>query len=331
VRAVRLHGVRDLRLQDEAEPALRPGEVLVRVGAVGICGSDLHWFQEGGIGGAILERPLVLGHEFAGTTADGQAVAVEPAISCQTCRPCADGHPNLCEAVRFAGHGSEDGALREWVTWPAACLIPLPPGLSLVDGALLEPLGVAIHAIDLAHVRVGMTVGVFGCGPIGLLALQVARAAGAARLVATDRAACAHRLDAARRLGAEVYEADGGREGGAIRDATQGGVDVAIEAAGENEAIDAAVEALRPGGRLAIAGIPSGARLSFAASPARRKGLTFALVRRMKRAYPRAIALVERGAVDLRPLVTHRFRLAECQAAFEAAVSRVGLKVIIEP
>jgi len=331
VRVVRLHGVRDLRLEDEARPVPRPGEALVRVGAVGICGSDLHWFEQGAIGGATFNHPLVLGHEFAGTTTDGDAVAVDPAIPCQACRACAEGHPNLCEAVRFAGHGSEDGALREWMAWPAPCLIPLPPGLSAADGAMLEPLGVAIHAIDLAHVRVGTTVGVFGCGPIGLLEVQVARAAGASRLVATDRASCGHRLEAARRLGATVFAADAGREGRAIRDATGGGIDVAIEAAGENAAIDAAMESLCPGGRLAVAGIPAGARLSFPASLARRKGLTIALVRRMNRTYPRALALVERGAVDLRALVTHRFALAESQAAFELAASRAGLKVIIEP
>ena len=311
-------------------PLPRAGEALVRVRAVGICGSDLHWFGEGGIGDTRLARPLVLGHEIAAETADGRLVAVDPAVPCGACRPCADGHPNLCEAVRFAGHADDDGAMREWMAWPERCLVPLPGSFTAADGAMLEPLGVAIHAVDLAHLEPGATAGVFGCGPIGLLMIQVARAAGAARVVATERATLTHRLDAARRLGAEVFAADAGREGQAIREAT-GGLDAALEAAGEDEAVDAAVGAVRPGARVVLAGIPGGPRTSFPAAAARRKGLTFVMVRRMKHTYPRAIELVERGLVDVRSAVTHRFGLEDSPAAFALAARRDGLKVVIEP
>jgi L-iditol 2-dehydrogenase len=194
---------------------------------------------------------------------------------------------------------------------------------------MLEPLGVAIHAVDLGHVPVGATVAVFGCGPIGLLILAVARLA-AGRLFATDLGTRSHRLEAARALGAEVFAAEDGREGGAIRDAC-GGVDVAFEAAGEQSAVDAAVEATRPGARVVIAGIPSETRTSFVAGTARRKGLTLVLSRRMGEVYPRAIALVASGRVDVRSLVTHRFPLAEVAAAYDAAVRRLGHKVIVEP
>jgi L-iditol 2-dehydrogenase len=331
MRIARLHGAADLRLHDEERPRPGPGEVLVRVRAVGLCGSDIHWFQEGGIDTTRIARPFVPGHEFGGVTEDGRRVAVDPAMPCEACRPCREGHQNLCEAIRFAGDGRHDGGLGEWVAWPERCLVPLPEPLTEVDGAMLEPLGVALHAVDLGHVRAGDVVGVFGCGPIGLLVLQLARLFGG-RLFATDLANRPHRLDAARALGAEVFAAEGGREGGAIRDAAGGGgLDVAFEAAGENAAVDAAVEAVRPGARVVLAGIPSEARTSFVAGTARRKGLTFVLSRRMGDVYPRALHLVASGRVDVRSLVTHRFPLADLATAFDTACRREGHKVIVEP
>jgi L-iditol 2-dehydrogenase len=327
----RIHGAGDVRLHDEDRPRPAPGEALVRVRAVGLCGSDVHWFAEGGIDERRLIRPFVLGHEFAGTTEDGRRVALDPAIPCGDCAPCLEGHANLCRAIRFAGDGVNDGALREWVAWPERCLVPLPDSLSDADGALLEPLGIALHAVDLAHLRTGAKVGVFGCGPIGLLLLQVARLSGA-RLFATELAGRPHRLEAARALGAEAFTADAGREGGLIRDAAGGGgLDVALEAAGDNAAIDAAVEAVRPGARVVVVGIPSEPRISFLAGRARRKGLTFVLSQRMGHVYSRAVHLVAGGRVDVRSLVTHRFPLAEIRSAFDAAARREGLKVLVEP
>jgi L-iditol 2-dehydrogenase len=332
VKVARLHGAHDVRIHDEARPAPAAGEVLVKVEAVGICGSDLHWYEDGGIGGTTISRPLVPGHEFAGRTEDGTLVAVDPAVSCGHCLLCHEGHPNLCPSVRFAGYGADDGALREWMSWPPVALVPLPKGLSATDGAMLEPLGVALHAVDLAHVQTGSTVGVLGCGPIGLFVLQVAKLAGAARLVATDLASRPHRLEAARALGAEVFAADEGREARAIVSAVGGlGVDTAIEAAGTAAAVDAAIDAARPGARVVLVGISSAERTSFRASPARRKGLTIALARRMKHVYPRAIALTLAGRVDLRSMVTHRFPLAEAGGAFALAARREGLKVVVEP
>jgi L-iditol 2-dehydrogenase len=330
VRAARLHGSRDVRIHDEERPVAGPGEALVRVEAVGLCGSDLHWFEEGGIGGTRIARPIVPGHEMAGRTEDGRLVAMEPAIPCGHCALCAAGHPNLCPAIRFSGHGDLDGSMREWMAWPTPNLFPLPEGLTATDGAMLEPLGVAIHTVDLAHVRPGASVGVFGAGPIGLLCLQVAKAAGAARLVATDLASRPRRLEAARAIGAGAFPAEEGREAKAVREAVGGhGLDVAIEAAGAQAAVDAAVESVRPGGRVVLAGIPGEERTSVRASTARRKGLTIAFVRRMKHTYPRAIALATAGRVDLRSMVTHRFPLAEAAKAFEVAALREGLKVVV--
>jgi L-iditol 2-dehydrogenase len=336
MKVLRLHGEGDLRLHDEPDPVPSPGESLVRVTAVGLCGSDMHWLHEAGMGDARLDKPLILGHEFAGVieggSRDGERVAVDPAISCGECEFCREGNPNFCIALRFAGHGTEDGALREKVVWPTRFLYPLPDSLSSADGAMLEPLGVAIHAVDLGHLRTGMTIGVFGCGPIGLLTIQVARVAGAAQIIATDR--LPHRLEAARSLGADtVFQAsDGGYERSEVLAATGGGgVDVAFEAAGENSAVETAVEVARRGARVVLIGIPGDDRTAFTASTARRSGLTIKLVRRMKHTFPRAIHLVTSGAVDVRSLLTYFFPLNQAEEAFTTAKRRVGIKVIIEP
>jgi L-iditol 2-dehydrogenase len=319
MKTIRLHGPHDLQTHEEPLPEPGPGEALVRVRAVGICGSDLHWVSEGGIGGATLKHPLVLGHEFAGVitsgSRQGERVAIDPAIVCHTCEYCQQGKPNLCMKIRFAGHEFQDGGLRETIAWPEECLVPLPDQLSFADGAMLEPLGVAMHSVNLAQLQPGMSVGVFGCGPIGLLVVQAARAAGALHVYASEP--LHHRIEAARRLDAKQWKA--GQQ-----------VDVAFEAAGENEALEAAITSVKPGGRVIVIGIPGDDRTTFTASVARQKELTIQVVHRMKFTYPRAIHLVESEKVDVRSLVSHRFPLESAQDAFRMAERREGLKVIVD-
>lgn len=329
MKSVRLHGMGDLQLHEEEVPVAGDGEKLIRVKSVGVCGSDLHWFGEGGIGDAKLERPLVLGHEFAGVTSDGQRVTVDPAIPCGHCEFCDHGHPNLCSHLIFAGHGETDGAMREWITWSERSLFPIPDSLSDDDGAMLEPLGIAIHSVDLGKLKAGMNVGVFGCGPIGLLIIQMARLSGASNIIATDK--LPHRLEAAKALGAnQVYFADNNSRLNQILAMTRGyGVDVALDAAGSPDAVNDAFAAVRPGGKVILVGIPSDDKTSFNASLARRKGLTIKLVRRMKHTYPRAIELVSKGLVDVSSIVTHRFPLEQAAEAFRTAQQREGLKIII--
>jgi len=208
MRAARLHTVGDLRLSDEPVPVPGTGESLVRVMAIGICGSDLHWWDQGGIGDAALDHPLVLGHEAAGVIEDGprrgQRVAIDPAVPDGTCRPCREGYRNLCLHMRFAGHGTQDGAMREFMTWPDELLHPLPEEVSDADGAVLEPLGVAIHALDLGHVRLSAPVVVVGAGPIGLLIVQLLQVAGAGPVTVFEP--LPHRRAAAAALGAAVAD-----------------------------------------------------------------------------------------------------------------------------
>ena len=330
MRSVRLHGTGDLRIHDEPVPVAGEGEKLVRIKSVGVCGSDLHWFSGGEIGDAKLERPLVLGHEFAGELGNGQRVAIDPAIPCGSCELCKQGHPNLCPSIIFAGYGTQDGSLREYMAWNEKCLFPLPDSVTYEDGAMLEPLGVAIHSVDLGKIKTGMTVGVFGCGPIGLLIIQLMKLSGATQIIATDK--LVHRAEAAKAYGAShVFLAGDNFQLSEMRAATKGrGVDVAFEAAGEQDAVDTSVAVVLPGGKVILAGIPNNDVTSFSASTARRKGLTFKLVRRMKHTYPRAIDLVSKGLVDVRSLVTHRFPFEQVAEAFHLAARRDGLKIMME-
>jgi len=331
MKVLRLFKPGDLRIQDEPLPTPGANEALIRVKAVGVCGSDLRWFTQGGIGDATLDHPLVLGHEFAGETEAGESVAVDPAIPCGVCEHCQRGDTNLCPQVRFAGHSGQDGALREFICWEKDRLHQLPDSLSESDGVMLEPLGVAIHAVDLAHLQAGMSVGVFGCGPIGLLIIQLARLSGASVVVASE--ILPHRMNAAKMFGAkQVFQPDPMVPESAILKATGGrGLDVTFEVAGAQGAVDDAFTSVMPGGKVILAGIPGEDRTSFSASVARRKGLTIKMVRRMKNTYPRAIRLVSGGQVDVRSLVTHTFTLEQAVQAFETAERREGLKVIINP
>jgi L-iditol 2-dehydrogenase len=354
MRAARLHGIRDLRLEDLPRPAPGPGEVLLRIASVGVCGSDVHYYTEGRIGDQVVTDPIVMGHEFSAWVAElgpgverdlklGQLVAVEPAIPCGTCEPCRHGHPNLCPNVRFCGTPPVDGVFAQYAVMPVENCFPLPPAFSAVEGAMLEPLGVAIHAVDLAHLRPGHTVAVLGAGPIGLLIAAVARAAGASEVLMTEPLGYRREfaLDYLGDAALDPYpgaDADYTDVVDEIVDLTGGrGVDVAFEAAGAEETPDQCAGVARRGGKAIVAGIPTDDRMTFTASKARHRGLTIKLVRRMKHTYPRAIRLVEGGLVDVEPLATHLFpleRIAEAfdmVAGYEDGVIRAVIQVADEP
>jgi L-iditol 2-dehydrogenase len=328
MRAARLHGIGDIHIDRVPRPAPGPGEVLLKMAAVGVCGSDVHYYLDGGIGDAVVTAPIIMGHEpsayVAGLGAGvedleiGQLVAIEPAIPCGHCEMCLTGHPNLCPNVRFCGTPPIDGVFSEYAVMPAENCVPLPDGFSPVEGALLEPLGVAIHTVDLSHIRVAQTVVVLGAGPIGLLIAAVARAAGAGQILMTEpipeRRAFA--LDFVADAVFDPNEQDVVAE---VLRATHGrGVDIAFEAAGAQDTPQNGVDMLRPGGTLALCGIPSGEdRLTLTASSTRRKGLTIKMVRRMKFVYPRGILMVQQGMIDLKAIATHFVSLDEIPQAFE--------------
>lgn len=343
--AVRLHSPADLRVEQIPHPGPPgPGHVLLRVTTTCICGSDLHTYKEAKIGDVVLQSPLILGHEFAGVVEavgpdsldghfqplqPGTRVAVDPAQPCWTCEMCEQGHPNLCHNLHFCGSYPDVGSLSRRIHMPARSCFPIPDAMDDISAAMLEPLGIALHAVDLARLQVGNSLAILGAGCIGLTILQVARLAGADPIYISDK--FDWRLARAERYGGlplsdteqvqAIHEKSGGR-----------GVDVAIEAAWADHSVQQAVDMLRLGGRLVIVGISEDDRIAFQHSTARRKGLTIRLSRRMKHTYPRALRLWQSGAIDLAGIISHRFPLEETPAAFalNAAYKDQVVKVAIE-
>jgi L-iditol 2-dehydrogenase len=324
---VRLHGPRDLRVERLSEPKPPgPDQVLVRVEAAGICGSDLHAFLDAKIGDTVLKSPLILGHEFAGTVEAmgesvtrvryGDRVAVDPAQPCTTCELCRRGHPNLCTNLHFCGLYPDHGCFCEQIVVPETSCIELPDSMDAETGALLEPLGVALHAVALSKGAVGDSAAIIGAGPIGLLILQAAKAAGMGPIFVVEQ--LPWRLQLVEEFGGIAVDSARVDAREKILIATLGrGVDVVFEAAWADQTVQFAAEVARYGGRLILVGIPRGDDLTLRHSTARRKGLTMLLSRRMKHTYPRAIELVEQKLVDVKGLVSHRFPLNQTPAAFE--------------
>lgn len=332
MRVARVMAPHVMRLDDAAMPVPGSGEALVRITAVGICGSDLQYYAQGRIGELEFGAGHILGHEVAGVVealgpgADGPpagtAVAVDPAIPCGWCRFCVAGDPNFCERLQFFGSPPYNGALQQYVTHPGRLLFPVPAEWSPGATAVLEPLGVAIHAVDLGHLAVGDSAAVFGCGPIGLMIARVAQLAGARLVCATEP--LPHRRAVAPSFGAGVVldpaAHDVVRE---IKGNTEGyGVDVAFEAAGSESATVQAIQALRPGGTLVLLGYWKQDQVAIPGITAMRKGLTVRFVRRMKNTFERAIDLARRGLVDVASLVTHEFSLEQAAEAFIRAERR---------
>ena len=342
MKVARLLEPRRFEIREEPVPEPGPGEVLIQSQAVGICASDIHYYAEGAIGDARVTAPFILGHEPMGTILGvgaevsknlvGKRVAIEPGIPCFECELCLKGDQNLCPNVRFFGSPPIEGAFRERFTHPAGLVEEVPDDFSPSDGALLEPLGVAIHAVDLSKAKVASSATVVGCGTIGLCTVAVLKAAGVTRILAVDP--LGYRTQIAQKVGAtetfigsaedalsEMLKATGGR-----------GTDLVFEAAGYASAHAPSMEMACIGGKVVIIGISSEDRVSYKESAARRKGLTIYMARRSRRALRRGIDLVAAGRIDLSPLVTHRFPLDRIQEAFEtvSGYKDGAVKAVIE-
>jgi L-iditol 2-dehydrogenase len=317
-----LHAPHDIRIEERTVPTPGPKEVLVEVKAVGVCGSDVHWYEHGRIGALVVRAPLVLGHEVSGVVVAlgaeahkhtvGERVALEPGIPCGACRECRAGRYNLCPDVRFFGTPPIDGAFANYVTIHEDFAFALPPHMSFDAGALIEPLAVGIWACRKARLEGGDHVLVTGAGPIGLLAMQTALALGAAEVTITDLNP--RRLEVARQTGAtralnvaETPLADAGIE-----------ADVLIECTGHPQVLLDGIRALRPASRAVIVGMGPSDEMSVPLSFIQRREIWLTGTFRYANTYPAAIALAAAGRVNLQAIVTGYYGLQETKQALEA-------------
>jgi L-iditol 2-dehydrogenase len=308
-----------------------PGQIQVAVKAVGICGSDLHYFSDGGIGDARCLYPMVLGHEPAGVVVKtgsgvsgwsaGDRAILEPALYCYHCEPCMTGHHNVCSNIRFMSMPAEPGFFRELVNLPARNLLPLPRYISDAEGALVEPLAVTVHSMHLAAPQPGETALVFGAGPIGLLTIAMLKLSGIRRIWSVEPVAARRELALAMGADAAIGPSAADPVYEILRDTSGRGVDIAIDCAARGDTINQCLYATRNAGRVVVTGIPAQDHVNLAFHIMRRKELTLLSVRRSNHDSETALRLLESERKRFTALLTHERPVSGIQAAFELCES----------
>ena len=328
MKALRLTGLRQMELTEVPNPELRNDtDVLLKMGAIGVCGSDIHYYLTGRIGSQIVKYPFTVGHECAGAVeavgsavknlAVGDKVAVDPAQPCWKCEQCQVGREHTCRDLKFLGTpGQGDGCLSEYIVMPETSCFKIPDSMPLGVAAACEPLSIGVYAVKLSVPMPGKKIGILGSGPIGLSVLLPAKVQGADKIYVTDK--IDGRLKVAERCGAawtgNPDKADIVEEVAALEPL---GLDVVFECCGKQEALDQAVEMLKPGGKLVLVGIPEIDRVSFAIDKLRRKEICIQNVRRQVGCVQDALDLIDSGKVNVDFMITHHFTLDQTVDAFE--------------
>jgi L-iditol 2-dehydrogenase len=328
MKAMMLTGIREMEMKEVPTPAVvNDKDVLIRMKTLGVCGSDIHYYVSGRIGSQVVRYPFTVGHEGAGQVEavgkgvtrvkPGDRIAIEPAMPCWECDQCKAGRPHTCRNLRFLGcPGQAEGSLSEYIVMPETSCIVIPDSMSYDQAAISEPLAIGVYAVKQSIPMHGARVGILGFGPIGMSVLLPALAMGAKEVYVTDK--IDERLQIASRSGAKLT-ANPLKED--VVEKIKGEVpellDVAFECCGQQEAIDNAVDLLKPGGSLMIIGIPEFDRWSFPVDKCRHKELRIQNVRRQNEALLPALALMASGKVKVEAMATHRFRFADAKAAFD--------------
>jgi len=333
-----LKTINEIHLESIPIPKPAPHEVLVAIKTVGICGSDVHYWTHGRIGDFIVKSPMVLGHESSGVVEEvgsavshlkkGDRITLEPGVPCRSCNFCKEGRYNLCPDVKFMATPPVDGSLANYITHPADFCYKLPDHVSFDEGAMCEPLSVGIHACNRAHVVLGSKVLIMGAGPIGLMCLLAAKASGATTVILVDLKE--DRLKVALSLGATatIEATKDVRE--EIEKLGLGPIDVTIECSGAEPAIKTAIRATKSGGVVVLVGLgPPEIKLPIVDAAVREVDIRG--IFRYANTYPKALALIASGKVDVKPLITHHFDFKDVIKAFETSRDMSGgaIKVCI--
>ncbi len=337
-------GIRQMEITDVPEPVVtKDDDVLLKVEAVGVCGSDVHYYEAGRIGSQIIDYPFIIGHECAAIVKAvggavtrvkvGDEVVVEPAVSCNECDQCRQGRENTCRRLRFLGTpGQGNGCLCQYIVMPQSSCFPTKGSITLEQGVLCEPLAIGIYSVKNAYISKGADIAILGAGPIGLSCLLSAKAENVKGCYVTEK--IKERVEVAKRNGA-TWVGNPDKEDIVEKIIRQkpNGMDAVFECAGQQETLDEAVELLKPGGKLVIVGIPRTERVSFIIDKIRRKEIAIINIRRQNQCTQTAIDLIASGRVKVDFMITHRFKIERTQEAFDIIAGyRDGVvKALIKP
>jgi L-iditol 2-dehydrogenase len=328
MKACVLTGIRKVEIAEVPDASITSEtDVLLRIKSVGVCGSDVHYYTTGRIGSQVVQYPFAVGHECSGIVEQvgravtnvrpGDRVAVEPAMPCFVCDQCKSGRPHTCRKLKFLGcPGQTAGCLSVYICVPHTSCMKISESMSFDAAAFSEPFAIGMYAVRQAAAVVGARIGIFGAGPIGLSVLFSAKAQGTGAVYMTDR--LDYRVAFALRTGAS-WAGNPDREdvAGSIYEREPQGLDVAFECCGQQEALNQAIEVLRPGGTLLIVGIPEFDRFSFSAEQIRRKEITIRNIRRQNGCAEAAVEAIAGGQVPVADVCTHSFSLEQTGEAFE--------------
>ena len=328
MKAMVLTGIREMEMQEFPMPVIQnETDVLIKMKVVGICGSDVHYYQSGKIGGQIVQYPFPVGHEGAGEVISvgsrvsrvkpGDRIAIEPAMPCGECDQCKAGRPHTCRKLRFLGcPGQADGCLSEYIVMPEQSCFRIADTMSYTEAAISEPLAIGVYAVNQSVPMKGATIGILGFGPIGMSVILPAIAKGAEKIFVTDL--IDERLSIAKACGATWTGNAAGQD--VVNEIVAREpllLDVVFECCGKQEAMDQAIELLKPGGKLMIIGIPEFDRWNFSVDKLRHKEICIQSVRRQNHSVEEALESMENGRLNVEKMATHRFGFEDTKAGFD--------------
>jgi L-iditol 2-dehydrogenase len=328
MKAMMLTGIRQMEMKEVPEPKIiNPNDVRIKISVVGICGSDIHYYTQGKIGSQKVQYPFAVGHEGAGIVVEvgkevtrvkpGDKVAIDPAMPCWECDQCLSGRHHTCRKLRFLGcPGQAEGCLLEYIVMPQESCFTLNGKLDADHGSISEPLAIGVYSVKKSGTIKGLNSGILGFGPIGMSVMLAAKASGAGNIFVTDE--IDDRLSIAESEGA-VYTGNPLNEDiiGNIRQNANLGLDIVFECCGKQEALDQAIEILKPGGKLIVVGIPEFDRWSMNVEATRRKELSVQFIRRQVDCVEPALEMMNNGSINIERMVTHRFPFSKTKDAFD--------------